>query len=342
MRHGTANMSIRIPIEEPSQAAEARRVALSLARECQFDESRAGRIPIVVMEACTNILKYAHRGEILIQIVESGSGRPDLEVIALDKGPGIPNIDECLQDGFTTDTSLGHGLGAIRRLSDESDFYSVPGEGTAVLARWAVVGVPKTFSAPARLIVGSVNVSKPGEEFCGDAFGIEQTDSEAAVLLADGLGHGFEAGQSSQEAVRMLREHPQLAPAALIDLTHKALRSHRGAAVSIARIDLNRGTLHFAGLGNVSGQIYSIAGRGQHLISVNGTAGHNAARIRQFSYPWPQDGILVMHSDGLATGTSLDAKPALARRDPSLIAGVLYRDFCRGHDDATVVVARAA
>ena len=251
------------------------------------------------------------------------------------------NIEECLQDGYTTGTSPGEGLGAILRLSDESDFYSVPGEGTAILARWHM-RQPLTHARTPSLRAGAVNVSKHGEEFCGDSWGIEQVDCLSTILVADGLGHGYDASLASLEAVRILRNHRELPPGSLVDLAHRALRSLRGAAVSVAQLDLARSRITFSGLGNVMAQIYAGSGRSQHLVSVNGTAGHHAARIREFSYPWPADGILVMHSDGLATGTSLDSRPALALHDPTLIAGVLYRDFSRGHDDATVVVAKAA
>jgi anti-sigma regulatory factor (Ser/Thr protein kinase) len=336
--------TIRISIEEPSQAAEARRVAVQLAGEIGFDEVAAGRVAIVVMEACTNILKHAGRGEILLQVTDPGSvdAFPELELLALDKGPGMRDIEECLRDGYTTGVSPGEGLGAIRRLSGESDFYSVPGEGTAILARWPVVGAAGGTPGISRLRIGAVNVSKHGQDFCGDSLGIEQSDCFITIMLADGLGHGYEASQASHEAVRILRGQRDRPPGILVDLVHRALRSLRGAAISVARIDLEQGRLAFSGLGNVAGQIYTGAGRAQHLVSVNGTAGHHAARIREFSYLWPADGILVMHSDGLASGTGLETRPGLALRDPSLIAGVLYRDFSRGHDDATVVVAKAA
>ena len=90
--------SIRIPIEEVSQCAEARRIVLRLASEIGFDEVRAGKVAIVTMEACTNILKHAGRGEVLIQVTDPGSEGefPELELIALDKGPGMHNIEECL------------------------------------------------------------------------------------------------------------------------------------------------------------------------------------------------------------------------------------------------------
>jgi hypothetical protein len=162
------------------------------------------------------------------------------------------------------------------------------------------------------------------------------------VMVADGLGHGFEASQASLEAVRILRNNPDVAPGNLIDLVHRALRSSRGAAVAVARIDIAQGMITFSGLGNVTAQIYAGSERQQHLVSVNGTAGHRAGRIREFTYTWPVGGLLLMHSDGLATAANIESHPALALHDPTLIAGVLYRDFSRGHDDATVVVAKAA
>ncbi len=334
--------SVRIPVEEASQPAEARRVALRMAADLGFDEVCAGRVAIVALEVSSNILKHAGRGEVLLQIVDATPDAPELELIGLDKGPGMASLEQCLADGYTTGSSYGQGLGAIRRLSDESDFFSAPGEGTAVLARWRARGRASPVPVGSWLRIGSVNVSKPGEEICGDAFAVEQSETDSTVLLADGLGHGYQASQASREAVRLLHAHPRLQPGALIDIANRALRGFRGAAVSVARLDRARGKLAFSGLGNVAGQIYGGAGHSQHLVPLNGTAGHSAPRIREFSYAWPDAGILVMHSDGLLTHTTLDTRPSLALRDPSLIAGVLYRDFSRGHDDATVVVAKAA
>jgi hypothetical protein len=76
------------------------------------------------------------------------------------------------------------------------------------------------------------------------------------------------------------------------------------------------------------------------MVSHSGIVGHEARKIQEFVYPWSQDTVLVMHSDGLATHWNLDQYPGLASRRPSLIAGVLYRDFTRGRDDVTVVVAK--
>ena len=68
---------------------------------------------------------------------------------------------------------------------------------------------------------------------------------------------------------------------------------------------------------------------------------HQLHRVHEFAYPWPPDALIVLHSDGLTSQWRLDRYVGLLGRRPSLIAGVLYRDFCRGRDDVTVVVIRA-
>jgi anti-sigma regulatory factor (Ser/Thr protein kinase) len=314
-----------------------------MAESAGLDETQTERVAIVATEACTNLLKHASGGEILVRTTgtDDPNGVSELEILVLDQGPGMANPQQCLRDGFSTGGSPGQGLGAIVRLSAESDLYSDVARGTALLARWPAGSNGNGHSNGKKLRIGAVNVSKPGQEVCGDSWGAEQIEGVCVILVADGLGHGLEAQAASLEAVRMLHSNPNLGPAELLERTHQALRSTRGAAVSVARIDLERGVLTFAGVGNVSAQIYSGARASQHLVSVNGTAGHQVHRIREFSYPWPDDGMLVMHSDGLSTNAGLEKHSGLALHDPSLIAGVLYRDFTRRNDDATVVVAKA-
>jgi hypothetical protein len=64
--------------------------------------------------------------------------------------------------------------------------------------------------------------------------------------------------------------------------------------------------------------------------------------MSEFTYPWTSTSLVVLSSDGLVSHWSLDAYPGIASRDASLIAAVLYRDFTRERDDATVVVAKRA
>jgi hypothetical protein len=92
-------------------------------------------------------------------------------------------------------------------------------------------------------------------------------------------------------------------------------------------------------VGNIAGRVVS-SGQSRHLTSYNGTVGHEVHKIQEFTYPWPSDALLIMHSDGLTAHWNLEAYPGLMSRHASLIAGVLYRDFNRGRDDVTVLVVK--
>jgi serine/threonine protein phosphatase PrpC len=159
------------------------------------------------------------------------------------------------------------------------------------------------------------------------------------ILLADGLGHGPGAAEASREAVATLARARELAPVTLLENVHAGLRSTRGAAVAIAHIDTASGQVRFSGAGNVSAILVNAANT-QHMISHNGTVGHNIRKFQEFVYPWGEKTVLVMHSDGITTSWRLDEYPGLINRDPSLIAAVLYRDASRGRDDVCVVVGR--
>jgi anti-sigma regulatory factor (Ser/Thr protein kinase) len=327
---------MRFQIRETSGVAEARREVIGLARTVGFDEIGIGRIALVVTEAATNLVKHTPQGQLLARAFDR-DGVAVIEVLALDQGPGIANVGESLRDGYSTAGSPGTGLGAIKRLSDEFDIYSIPGKGTALVAQLWSRRPPSGNHAPP-LEIGVVCLPMPGEDVCGDAWAVEWRGGHCVILVADGLGHGADAAAAAMAAVNTLRTHPQLAPAALIEFAHGALRSTRGAALAVADLDLVR-EIRYAGIGNIVGVTYAPEGA-RHMVSHSGIVGHEVRKVQEFVYPWSQDMLLVMHSDGLATHWSLDQYPRLAGRRPSLIAGVLYRDFTRGRDDVTVLVAK--
>jgi len=130
------------------------------------------------------------------------------------------------------------------------------------------------------------------------------------------------------------RELPEL-----LNAIHAGLRSTRGAAVSIADIEAGRQLIRYVGVGNVAGEVVSSSGM-RSMVSLNGTAGVEVRKISEFTYPWPEDAVLVLHSDGLSSRWNIDHYPGLVSRHPTVIAGVLYRDHDRGHDDVTVVAVK--
>ena len=322
-------------IGEPSEIAAVRRAATSLAQQLDFSELKIGQLALVVTEAATNIVKHAKQGEILLRSLECGQNF-GVEIIALDRGPGIANIKLQMEDGNSTTGTYGGGLGAISRLSQEFDIYSNRDQGAAlIMVVWANT-IPQINS---RWQVGAICLPMEGEYVCGDDWAIESDGKSLSLLVADGLGHGPDAAKASNAATAILPHNPNQLPGIMLERANIALRGTRGAAVAVAYIDEERGQLRFAGVGNIAVSVFESFNR-RHLLSHNGIVGSNLRKLQEFSHPWESGALLIAHSDGLGTRWDLDRYPQLARAHPGLIAAVLYRDFTRGRDDVTVIVLR--
>ena len=331
-------MILHLVMSDPSQVAVARRFAASLAGRLGFGETGRANAALVATEAATNLVKHAKGGEIAIRPLDE-PGRIGLEILGIDRGPGIADVARSMRDGFSTAGSPGTGLGAIARIASDFSIFSALDSGTVVSARlWRAETAADV--APV-LEVGAVALPKHGEDISGDAWLASFGRERAVVLVVDGLGHGPLAADAARAAIVSCRKNADRSPGAIIEAAHGALRSTRGAAIGVAAVDVRARVVTFAGVGNIAGAIIS-GERAQQMVSHNGIVGAEVRKIQEFTYLWPEDALLVMHSDGLATQWRLDRYPGLATRHPSLVAAVLYRDFSRGRDDVTVVAARDA
>jgi len=328
-------------VEDSSQVASARRAALDLASRIGFSEQRAGQVALIVTELATNLTKHAQRGEMLFRAIQTAGGPvfPEgIEILAIDRGPGMQDLQRARRDGFSTAGTLGHGLGSIERQSDFFQIYSQP-SGTIALAQLWSEPRPTAVRQP-QYEIGGVLVSHPNEIICGDAWGWTMRDDRFAIMVADGLGHGLSAHDAADAAMDVFYRTHEQSPSRVISDVHAALRSTRGAAVATVAVDTDRGVAIFCGVGNVSGVVFSADGSRHGMVSQNGTAGHVASRIHEFSYPLDARAMLVLFSDGLTSHWDLAPYPGLSTRHPSIIAAVLYRDFSRRRDDVSVVVAK--
>ncbi|KAF1036503.1 MAG: Serine/threonine-protein kinase RsbT [Herbaspirillum frisingense] len=328
-----------VAVNEAADVAAARRAGADLARRLDFPLEAAGRLALVVTEAATNVLKHAGRGEILLRTVRgrgaSGGIARGIELLAIDGGPGMADAATSMVDGNSTAGTYGVGLGAIRRQSDALDIYSLPGHGTVLRALvWEAPGAREPWEC------GLVCVPLAGEDSCGDAAWAAASDDDAVAMISDGLGHGEAAAAASDAALELMPGLGfALPPADLALRMHAVLQKTRGAAIAIARVDAQAGMVTFAGVGNIAACTIG-GGERRHLVSLNGIVGHNLRKAQQFEAAWRDGMLLVLHSDGLTNRWSLDAYPGLEQAHPALIAGVLYRDFCRGRDDISVLVIR--
>lgn len=324
-----------IPVTEKSQVGQVRRAAMQLARAPAFSDETRGEIAIVATELATNLARYGREGRFFLQSIGLDQ-TPSLQMLAVDAGPGIADLQRSLQDGVSTGGTPGTGLGAVRRLSHDFDVYSVPGQGTVVLSEIGAGAKRKrqvkTFQWAA------LSTPAPGESVCGDSWRVLENEDQLAVMVADGLGHGPLAAEAAERAAAIFTTAPFTEPMLFCDRAHKSLSGTRGAALALAQL-FTSGRLSYAGVGNISGTL--VAGdKSRGLSSQNGTAGVAVRKVQQFDYDLPERGVLVMHSDGLTNRWSLGSYQGLAARHPAVIAAVLYRDCLRGKDDATVVVVK--
>lgn len=333
-------MNRLLPVPDTSHASAARREVENVARLCGFSEQDIGRAALVALEMATNVARHGGGGHLLLGEV-TAEDRKGLELISIDRGPGMADVAHSMSDGVSTYGSAGVGLGAIRRQADEFDIHSqtgsAPGHGTAIYVRlWPGRRAPVDKLAS----VGSVSVPKPEELVCGDAVSVVRSGTVVSLLVVDGLGHGVAAQQAAKAACEVFQKSLVTSPIMAVQRIHAGLRGTRGAAIGVANVDLAASSLTFSGLGNIAG-LAAAGGQVRRFVSMNGIAGHTAGQLREFVYPCDGPGLVViLHSDGIGTSWSLDRYPGLAARHPALIAAVLYRDGTRGRDDATVLVLR--
>src|SRR5665213_3026996 len=138
----SSSCSVLMDLDEQSQIGAARRAAASIGYDCELGDDAIARLSLVVTEAATNVVRHAGSGLIILRALTAGVV-PAVEILVLDKGPGINNLERAMRDGFSTAGTAGQGLGAMKRLADVFELHSQCGLGTVVLAR-----VRQRFAAP--------------------------------------------------------------------------------------------------------------------------------------------------------------------------------------------------
>jgi len=226
-------------VRDTSEVGEVRRAAAGLARSCGLAEEVVGRIALVATEMATNLLKHGGGGVVAMDRFADADGS-GLELLALDKGPGMADLARCLADGFSTAGSPGTGLGAVARNSDRYAIYSRPGLGTAVMARFRTRDAA-SMRAPE---LGALIAAYPGESVCGDRWVAENGRLGVSLLLVDGSGHGPLAAHAAEIATRTFADNIDKDCVPLVETIHRALAPTRGAALAVARVDADAHVLH--------------------------------------------------------------------------------------------------
>jgi anti-sigma regulatory factor (Ser/Thr protein kinase) len=317
-------------VEDPSAAAGCRAAAVALAGRLEFSADRTDQLVLAVTEAASNLHKHASQGSMLLRITRVGDA-PGIEMVTIDAGPGLRDTGAAMRDGHSTSGTLGVGLGAIRRLADFCDLYSVPGHGTVLVARF--------WPEPRSDTDSCAGLARPisGETECGDVFAVVESDGTLTGVLCDGLGPGPLAAIAANEAVHAVLDGPGDEPAAAVARAHSRMSHTRGGALAVVQVSGR--LVRFCGLGNIAAVILADGAR-KSMLSVPGIAGHQARAIRQLEYDAPPGAAIILHSDGLSSKWGPEALPGLNARDPLVAAAVLLAEAGTRRDDASVLVLR--
>jgi serine/threonine-protein kinase RsbT len=125
---------VRVPIAFDRDIVTARQRGRLLAKQFGFQSSDATLIAAVISELARNMLRFAAQGEIMLRVIEYQL-KQGIEVVAVDEGPGIPDVFLAIQGGYSTSGGLGLGLAGARRLMDDFEISSRVDTGTIVTSR---------------------------------------------------------------------------------------------------------------------------------------------------------------------------------------------------------------
>lgn len=172
----------------------------------------------------------------------------------------------------------------------------------------------------------------------GDAWRVDWDGEVCRIAVIDGLGHGPQAAAAALAATADLAAHPGRDPAAAVQGCHEALKSTRGAAILVARIDVGAGLLTVAGVGNVEARLWQ-NGRTQHLVSDRGIVGSVLPRVQPATVALAPNWLLLVYTDGIRNRFDLGALWESAP-DGQGCAEALLAGWGRPTDDATALVAQ--
>jgi anti-sigma regulatory factor (Ser/Thr protein kinase) len=325
----------RLTVFDQASVSEARERARAAAAQAGLSQANGASAALIASELATNHIRHARGGVIAARAIVR-DGVNGVEIIAADRGEGIADPTKAIEQEASTAGGLGVGLSGVLRLADEVDFDVRLGQGTCVVAR-------KFEQARRRREVAILGRPAEGERISGDDAIFVRGDDTLLVALADGLGHGPEASAAARAAVGIVRAAPQQSIPRLLRDAGAALVHTRGAAMSIIRIDEREGTVHHAGVGNVTTHVVG-PNASRAFSGVSAVLGMTPARVstrhpEEDAAPIGPWDVVYAFTDGLSTRTLFDVRTAGGRRHPLLVADALLKAFGRKHDDATILVA---
>jgi anti-sigma regulatory factor (Ser/Thr protein kinase) len=338
--------TLRLSIASDGDILAARSQIRAAVLELGFAATDMVRIVTAVSELARNILLYAGRGELRLELVSQG-GREGVQITAQDEGPGIPDVAKALLDGFSTSGGLGLGLPGARRLMDEFQIRTEVKKGTTVtVKKWLGEGVlrlEKPAESRSPVVSGTAARTLPGESATGDRSVLRVYPGGALFAVIDGLGHGPEAAHAAGIAAGVLQGSSSTDIVGLVEECHRRLHHSRGVVMTVVALDTAQGRASWLGVGNVQGMLvhgannrHNSSGRAFTLLR-GGTVGQHLPKLAPSSFAVERGDTFVIATDGIA----LDfMKEHSMDQPPQLLAERILTQYGLANDDALVLVVR--
>lgn len=339
------------PIQSEAEGILLRSRLQAAARRMGFSDMQRENMVLVAAEMVSNQIKYAGaRG--MLQIWQQPG--PVLDLLALDFGPGIDNLAQAQQDGYSSSKTLGKGLGSIRSLSHQSGSYTVPESANANrnvswhgCAFWSrfdpayrstPMGEPaKAQAAKVGFNVGLFSRALSDDRYNGDRIYLEHNQKTLRWLHLDGLGHGEFAQQATDNLADLLFLSPEVLQ--VLDQVDRQLNSTRGAVAMLSDLDLSELKAQILGVGDMSAYCY-VDDHLQNLTFAPGILGKEHKTPRVTPVQLKKQSTIITASDGIRRGWNESSFPGLLNQHPQLVAYVLGNIMGRVSDDQSLCVVR--
>lgn len=313
-------------------------------------------VKTILHELGTNIVKYAKRGSVSIERIHSRD-EITLEIIATDRGPGIPNVDLALQDKFSTGGTLGLGLPGVRRMSDNFEILSSKENGTIVKVQKQIqtknkIIKPllqkkqdsiKRFSISQALQTDDLDIAtfvrpSPGEIYCGDKAFVVSLPKGALLCITDVSGHGNNASELANEIEGYLSENATEDLERLVTDVHLEFKGSRGAAMGFVYIDYDSWSISYCGVGNTGASL--ISKTIWRPISKEGIIGLRLPNLNIQKENLSRGDIFFMWTDGLPELASRNLVSKSKSSSSIRIASDVVQTLGRPTDDAGCLILR--
>ena len=312
-----------------------------IAQRLGIPEFKIENMLLVASELVSNNIKYAG-GRGMIQVWQQPG--PVLDLLSLDFGPGIADLVQAEQDGFSTASTLGKGLGSIRRLSDELHVYTQvqQGEaqkkwcGTVFLARFFPVFKSKDATEPLNgFRAGMFSRAMSDSRFNGDHIYLHQKGEKLYWLHLDGLGHGEHAHEATASLAAHLAHGTD--PGIILKEVDRQLDGTRGAVAVAGEIGLAERKVRIAGVGDMHARFYD-SNKMSEVPFSPGVLGREYRTLSLFETEFGKHNLAITTSDGIRRNWDASSFTGLFGQHPQLIAYTLGNIMGRVSDDQSFCV----